>query len=180
MSKQGSFWLVFHQFCGFFSSVLSHKNKASFYQLQYLLIILTPENYPSKKVNFPFITPTYMDNTQDTKWHNAPHFRYLSTKLVLSHEVLLCFFQTLLRDGRRESTVSTLYLSPSNIETGQQIICKASNKAVPEGKETRVTIDIQRKHVFSKSLQLDEKKTLTYDQQDWEIWIILLQKPTWL
>ncbi|TKS81282.1 Kin of IRRE-like protein 3 [Collichthys lucidus] len=51
---------------------------------------------------------------------------------------------TLLRDGRRESTVSTLYLSPSNIETGQQIICKASNKAVPNGKETSVTIDIQR------------------------------------
>ncbi|XP_034722744.1 kin of IRRE-like protein 3 isoform X10 [Etheostoma cragini] len=51
--------------------------------------------------------------------------------------------ETLLRDGRRESTVSTLYLSPSNIETGQQIICKASNKAVTNGKETSVTIDIQ-------------------------------------
>lgn len=53
--------------------------------------------------------------------------------------------QTLLRDGRRESTVSTLYLSPTNMETGQQIVCKASNKAVPNGKETSVTIDIQRK-----------------------------------
>jgi hypothetical protein len=52
--------------------------------------------------------------------------------------------QTLLRDGRRESTVSTLYLSASNIETGQQIICRASNKAVPNGKETSVNIDIQR------------------------------------
>ncbi|KAJ4923253.1 hypothetical protein JOQ06_026358, partial [Pogonophryne albipinna] len=51
--------------------------------------------------------------------------------------------KTLLRDGRRESTASTLYLSPSNIETGQQITCKASNKAVPNGKETSVTIDIQ-------------------------------------
>ncbi|XP_051934388.1 kin of IRRE-like protein 3 isoform X7 [Hippocampus zosterae] len=51
--------------------------------------------------------------------------------------------KTLLRDGRRETTVSTLYLSASNIETGQQIICKASNKAVPNGKETSVTIDIQ-------------------------------------
>ncbi|KAL4647286.1 hypothetical protein GN956_G8550 [Arapaima gigas] len=53
---------------------------------------------------------------------------------------------TLLRDGRRESTVSTLYLSPSNIETGQQIICRATNKAVPNGKETSVTIDIQREY----------------------------------
>lgn len=41
--------------------------------------------------------------------------------------------------------MSTLYLSPSNIETGQQIICRASNKAVPNGKEASVTIDIQRK-----------------------------------
>lgn len=63
----------------------------------------------------------------------------------LSFQLLSVTFQTLLRDGRRESTVSTLYLSPSNIETGQQIICKASNKAVPNGKETSVTIDIQRK-----------------------------------
>ncbi|XP_032365546.1 kin of IRRE-like protein 3 isoform X11 [Etheostoma spectabile] len=53
------------------------------------------------------------------------------------------YSKTLLRDGRRESTVSTLYLSPTNIETGQQIICKASNKAVTNGKETSVTIDIQ-------------------------------------
>uniref|UniRef100_A0A3Q0ST29 Kirre like nephrin family adhesion molecule 3 n=1 Tax=Amphilophus citrinellus TaxID=61819 RepID=A0A3Q0ST29_AMPCI len=62
------------------------------------------------------------------------------------------YSKTLLRDGKRESTVSTLYLSPSNIETGQQIICKASNKAVTNGKETSVTIDIQRKHIASSSL----------------------------
>ncbi|XP_023207332.1 kin of IRRE-like protein 3 isoform X6 [Xiphophorus maculatus] len=61
--------------------------------------------------------------------------------------------ETLLRDGRRESTVSTLYLSPSNIETGQQIICKASNKAVPEGKETRVTIDIQHLPLVNLSVE---------------------------
>ena len=52
--------------------------------------------------------------------------------------------QTLLTDGRRESTVSTLYLSPSNIESGQQITCRASNKAAPNGKDTTVTVDIQR------------------------------------
>lgn len=60
--------------------------------------------------------------------------------------MFLYVLQTLLHDGRKESIVSSLYLSPSNIETGQQIICKASNKAVPNGKETSVTIDIQRKH----------------------------------
>ncbi|XP_014863677.1 kin of IRRE-like protein 3 isoform X3 [Poecilia latipinna] len=61
--------------------------------------------------------------------------------------------ETLLRDGRRESTVSTLYLSPSNIETGQQIICKASNKAVPNGKETSVTIDIQHLPLVNLSVE---------------------------
>ncbi|XP_039640960.1 kin of IRRE-like protein 3 isoform X8 [Perca fluviatilis] len=61
--------------------------------------------------------------------------------------------ETLLRDGRRESTVSTLYLSPSNIETGQQIICKASNKAVTNGKETSVTIDIQHLPLVNLSVE---------------------------
>ncbi|XP_071316681.1 kin of IRRE-like protein 3 isoform X2 [Trachinotus anak] len=49
----------------------------------------------------------------------------------------------LLQDGKRESTVSTLYLSPHNIESGQQITCRASNKAAPNGKDATVTIDIQ-------------------------------------
>ncbi|XP_061575035.1 kin of IRRE-like protein 3 isoform X5 [Cololabis saira] len=61
--------------------------------------------------------------------------------------------ETLLRDGRRESTVSVLYLSPSNIETGQQISCKASNKAVPNGKETSVTIDIQHLPLVNLSVE---------------------------
>uniref|UniRef100_A0A8D2ZN80 Kirre like nephrin family adhesion molecule 3 n=1 Tax=Scophthalmus maximus TaxID=52904 RepID=A0A8D2ZN80_SCOMX len=63
------------------------------------------------------------------------------------------YSKTLLRDGRRESTVSTLYLSPSNIETGQQITCKASNKAVPNGKETSVTIDIQHLPLVNLSVE---------------------------
>ncbi|XP_034023908.1 kin of IRRE-like protein 3 isoform X7 [Thalassophryne amazonica] len=63
------------------------------------------------------------------------------------------YSKTLLRDGRRESTVSTLYLSASNIETGQQIICKASNKAVPNGKETSVTIDIQHLPLVNLSVE---------------------------
>ncbi|KAG5837175.1 hypothetical protein ANANG_G00236510 [Anguilla anguilla] len=60
---------------------------------------------------------------------------------------------TLLRDGRRESTVSTLYISASNIETGQQITCRASNKAVPNGKETSVTIDIQHLPLVNLSVE---------------------------
>ncbi|MGH0148270.1 UNVERIFIED_CONTAM: hypothetical protein FKN15_046442 [Acipenser sinensis] len=63
------------------------------------------------------------------------------------------YSKTLLRDGRRESTVSTLYISASNIETGQQIICRASNKAVPNGKETSITIDIQHPPLVNLSVE---------------------------
>ncbi|XP_028430427.1 kin of IRRE-like protein 3 [Perca flavescens] len=74
---------------------------------------------------------------------------------IRNREVLngAMYSKTLLRDGRRESTVSTLYLSPSNIETGQQIICKASNKAVTNGKETSVTIDIQHLPLVNLSVE---------------------------
>lgn len=80
----------------------------------------------------------YLDNL------NLSIRRFTGLSPLPSTLLLFVSLQTLLRDGRRESTVSTLYLSPSNIETGQQITCKASNKAVPNGKETSVTIDIQR------------------------------------
>ncbi|KAF3841463.1 hypothetical protein F7725_007325 [Dissostichus mawsoni] len=66
---------------------------------------------------------------------------WIRNGLVLSGAM---YSKTLLRDGKRESTVSTLYLSPSNIESGQQITCRASNKAAPNGKDATVTIDIQR------------------------------------
>ncbi|KAJ0004075.1 hypothetical protein NQD34_010289 [Periophthalmus magnuspinnatus] len=65
---------------------------------------------------------------------------WIRNGLVLSGAM---YSKTLLRDGKRESTVSTLYLSPSNIESGQHITCRASNKAAPNGKDATVTIDIQ-------------------------------------
>lgn len=71
-------------------------------------------------------------------------FRHFAPWRIKSPQILLCFAQTLLRDGRRESTVSTLHIAASNIESGQQITCRASNKASPNGKEATVTIDIQR------------------------------------
>ncbi|OCT72299.1 hypothetical protein XELAEV_18035272mg [Xenopus laevis] len=53
------------------------------------------------------------------------------------------YYKTLLRDGKRESIISTLFVSSSEIENGQTITCRATNKAVPGGKETTVTINIQ-------------------------------------
>ncbi|XP_038844422.1 kin of IRRE-like protein 3 [Salvelinus namaycush] len=63
------------------------------------------------------------------------------------------YSKTLLRDERRESTVSSLYLSASNIETGQQITCRASNKALPNGKDAIVTIDIQHLPLVNLSVE---------------------------
>ncbi|KAF3841468.1 hypothetical protein F7725_007330 [Dissostichus mawsoni] len=80
---------------------------------------------------------------------------WIRNGLVLSGAM---YSKTLLRDGKRESTVSTLYLSPSNIESGQQITCRASNKAAPNGKDATVTIDIQlgpRMAAEPQSLQVD-------------------------
>nr|XP_031362681.1 kin of IRRE-like protein 3 [Lonchura striata domestica] len=54
------------------------------------------------------------------------------------------YSKTLLRDGKRESIMSTLFIAPSDIENGESIVCRATNKAIPSGKETSVTIDIQR------------------------------------
>ncbi|XP_053097348.1 kin of IRRE-like protein 3 isoform X4 [Pangasianodon hypophthalmus] len=63
------------------------------------------------------------------------------------------YSKTLLRDGQRESTVSTLYVSASNIESGQRITCRASNKAAPNGKEATVTIDIQHLPLVNLSVE---------------------------
>ncbi|KAM4651787.1 kin of IRRE-like protein 3 isoform 2-T2 [Discoglossus pictus] len=53
------------------------------------------------------------------------------------------YSKTLLRDGKRESILSTLFVSSMDIENGQSITCRATNKAVPNGKDTTVTINIQ-------------------------------------
>ncbi|KAM9481563.1 kin of IRRE-like protein 3 isoform 1-T1 [Clarias gariepinus] len=74
---------------------------------------------------------------------------------IRNGEVLngVMYSKTVFRDGRKESTVSSLYISPSNIESGQTIICRASNKAVPNGKESSVTIDIQHLPLVNLSVE---------------------------
>uniref|UniRef100_A0A2K6V897 Kirre like nephrin family adhesion molecule 3 n=2 Tax=Saimiri boliviensis TaxID=27679 RepID=A0A2K6V897_SAIBB len=63
------------------------------------------------------------------------------------------YSKTLLRDGKRESIVSTLFISPSDVENGQSIVCRATNKAIPGGKETSVTIDIQHPPLVNLSVE---------------------------
>ncbi|XP_039212388.1 kin of IRRE-like protein 3 isoform X1 [Crotalus tigris] len=63
------------------------------------------------------------------------------------------YSKTVVRDGKRESIISTLFVSPSDIENGQSIVCRATNKAVPSGKETSVTIDIQHPPLVNLSVE---------------------------
>ncbi|XP_074072459.1 kin of IRRE-like protein 3 isoform X2 [Macrotis lagotis] len=63
------------------------------------------------------------------------------------------YSKTLLRDGKRESIVSTLFVSPADVENGQRIVCRATNKAIPGGKETSVTIDIQHPPLVNLSVE---------------------------
>ncbi|XP_060036131.1 kin of IRRE-like protein 3 isoform X3 [Erinaceus europaeus] len=63
------------------------------------------------------------------------------------------YSKTLLRDGKRESIISTLFISPGDVENGQRIVCRATNKAIPGGKETSVTIDIQHAPLVNLSVE---------------------------
>ncbi|XP_030684626.1 kin of IRRE-like protein 3 isoform X3 [Nomascus leucogenys] len=63
------------------------------------------------------------------------------------------YSKTLLRDGKRESIVSTLFISPGDVENGQSIVCRATNKAIPGGKETSVIIDIQHPPLVNLSVE---------------------------
>ncbi|XP_032084653.1 kin of IRRE-like protein 3 [Thamnophis elegans] len=63
------------------------------------------------------------------------------------------YSKTVVRDGKRESIMSMLFVSPSDIENGQIIVCRATNKAVPSGKETSVTIDIQHPPLVNLSVE---------------------------
>ncbi|XP_069080610.1 kin of IRRE-like protein 3 isoform X2 [Pleurodeles waltl] len=62
------------------------------------------------------------------------------------------YFKTLLRDGKRESIISTLFISSTDIENGESIVCRASNKAIPGGKESSITIDIQHPPIVNLSV----------------------------
>ncbi|XP_010131556.1 PREDICTED: kin of IRRE-like protein 3, partial [Buceros rhinoceros silvestris] len=63
------------------------------------------------------------------------------------------YSKTLLRDGKRESIMSTLFIAPSDIENRESIVCRATNKAIPSGKETSVTIDIQHPPLVNLSVE---------------------------
>ncbi|XP_006140704.1 kin of IRRE-like protein 3 [Tupaia chinensis] len=79
--------------------------------------------------------------------------RFMPKKSLWGGRSPEALFQTLLRDGKRESIVSTLFISPGDVENGQSIVCRATNKAIPGGKETSVTIDIQHPPLVNLSVE---------------------------
>lgn len=59
------------------------------------------------------------------------------------HTVSLSF-QTLMEDGKRETAVSMLPMVPEDSDSGRTYTCRVLNPAAPAGRQTSVTISVQR------------------------------------
>ncbi|XP_059805809.1 kin of IRRE-like protein 1 isoform X1 [Hypanus sabinus] len=51
--------------------------------------------------------------------------------------------KTVMDDGKRSTTISTLPITPTDVDTGHKFSCHTSNKALPAGKETFVQLNVQ-------------------------------------
>uniref|UniRef100_H3ANM6 Kirre like nephrin family adhesion molecule 3, like n=1 Tax=Latimeria chalumnae TaxID=7897 RepID=H3ANM6_LATCH len=61
--------------------------------------------------------------------------------------------KVLLNDGKRETAVSTLLITPSEKDSGQTFTCRVTNLAVPSGKQNSVTLNIQYPPAVTLSVQ---------------------------
>lgn len=52
--------------------------------------------------------------------------------------------QTLMEDGKRETAISMLPIVPEDSDTGRTYTCRVLNPAAPAGRQTSVTINVQR------------------------------------
>ncbi|XP_078277029.1 kin of IRRE-like protein 1 [Rhinoraja longicauda] len=59
-------------------------------------------------------------------------------------------------DGKRETTTSTLTISPTDLDIGRRYTCRCSNKALPGGKETTVRLNVH--HPPSVTLSIHPQK----------------------
>uniref|UniRef100_A0A4W3GX47 Kirre like nephrin family adhesion molecule 3 n=1 Tax=Callorhinchus milii TaxID=7868 RepID=A0A4W3GX47_CALMI len=59
----------------------------------------------------------------------------------------------LMKDGKRESVSSSLHVPAGSLASGQTIVCRAKNPAVPEGRETHITVDIQHPPLVNLSVE---------------------------
>lgn len=54
--------------------------------------------------------------------------------------------QELLKDGKRETTISQLLINPTDLDIGRVFTCRSMNEAIPSGKETSIELDVHREH----------------------------------
>ena len=52
--------------------------------------------------------------------------------------------QELLKDGKRETTISQLLINPTDLDIGRVFTCRSVNEAIPSGKETSIELDVHR------------------------------------
>lgn len=65
-----------------------------------------------------------------------------------------------MEDGKRETAVSLLPLVPDDRDSGRTYTCRVLNPAAPAGRQTSITINVQRKcPVKSYRLILEDKTT---------------------
>lgn len=57
---------------------------------------------------------------------------------------LLAPSQELLKDGKRETTISQLLINPTDLDIGRVFTCRSMNEAIPSGKETSIELDVHR------------------------------------
>uniref|UniRef100_A0A2K5PQ16 Kin of IRRE-like protein 2 n=2 Tax=Cebus imitator TaxID=2715852 RepID=A0A2K5PQ16_CEBIM len=55
----------------------------------------------------------------------------------------ITFHQTLLKEGTPEAVESTLTLTPSSHDDGATLVCRAWSQALPEGRDTAITLSLQ-------------------------------------
>lgn len=50
-------------------------------------------------------------------------------------------------DGKRETTISQLLITPTDLDIGRVYVCRCSNDAIPAGKEASIKLNVHRKEL---------------------------------
>ncbi|EPY90203.1 kin of IRRE-like protein 1 precursor [Camelus ferus] len=59
----------------------------------------------------------------------------------------------LLKDGKRETTVSQLLINPTDLDIGRVFTCRSMNEAIPSGKETSIELDVHHPPTVTLSIE---------------------------
>uniref|UniRef100_A0A4X1VXY2 Ig-like domain-containing protein n=1 Tax=Sus scrofa TaxID=9823 RepID=A0A4X1VXY2_PIG len=59
----------------------------------------------------------------------------------------------LLKDGKRETTISQLLINPTDLDIGRVFTCRSVNEAIPSGKETSIELDVHHPPTVTLSIE---------------------------